>query len=221
MAQTGMVRRVRWRAGWLAVLVAGAALVGACSSGGGDDASPAPSDEGVTTTEARGDGDEDVDGADEGEEPTDAESEDEEANEQDEETFAETAPDDGRDEVLIDDLVVGHCIEEDVSFLFDAVATFTLLDCAQPHRAEKFFEFDVLDGPYPGEQVLGDLGDERCFGAAFSDYVGTSWDASSVYGSSFYPTSEAWDAGDRTISCFLHEEDPSTLITVSYRNSGR
>jgi hypothetical protein len=189
----------RWKA-----LVAAAVLVvlGAAGCTGDEEgSSPSASDEvaSTTTTEA--------------EEPDDVEAEPT--------TTTTTEPELAPGQVLLNDLVVGHCVDEDLGLLFRGVTALTLLDCAQPHRAELYFELDVPDGPYPGDSPLASLMEERCYGQGFTDYVGTPYDLSDVWARGYYPSPETWEDGDRTISCFAHEEDSSVQTTVSYRNSGR
>jgi hypothetical protein len=205
----------------LVVLIIGVAVALVVVGGGDDDEDAAPA---TTTTEEEPADEEpagdDAEGGDSVDDKGDA-AEDEPTEEEpaEEEPVEEFSADDG--DVFADQLVVGHCVEQDLGFLLTDSPQFTVVDCAQPHRAEVFHTFEVLDGPYPDQATWDQLIDDRCFGSAFSDYVGTGWDYSQVYGTSFWPAEVSWDAGDRTVTCFLHEQDTSVITTVSYRNSGR
>jgi hypothetical protein len=194
------------------LLVAAGGTVIALAGGGdddGEDAAPA-----TTSTTA------DEEAADDGADASDEEAEQGDGDAEDQDVLEDPGFD-GAATVRSTDLQVGHCIEEDLDFLVLGIGDLTLVDCATPHRAEVYHRFDAFDGPWPGDAAVDQMGVDACYGTAFSDYVGSSYAASSLYASYVIPTEQTWGQGDRTIMCFAHEEDPSVTSTVSVRNSGR
>jgi hypothetical protein len=87
--------------------------------------------------------------------------------------------------------------------------------CDAPHRLEVDA---VLQHPsprsigFPGAEALASFADDQCL-AQFSDYVGQSYEQSSLDITDIRPTEKSWNAGDRTVVCFVYDQDFSDLTS--------
>lgn len=81
-----------------------------------------------------------------------------------------------------------------------------IVPCSDPHDNEVYFEFDLADGDYPGEEAVLAQADERCY-TEFEGFVGIAWD-DSVYQYGFsYPSADTWNSlSDRTVQCMIYED---------------
>nr|WP_313904468.1 septum formation family protein [Streptomyces sp. 15-116A] len=89
--------------------------------------------------------------------------------------------------------------------------------CARAHDGEVFAVLTRPDGAYPGDDVLTDLADERCY-ALQDAYVMDSWalpDDVAVY--YLVPSRQSWRYGDREITCVFGKEDGRSKLTGSLR----
>jgi len=94
-----------------------------------------------------------------------------------------------------------------------------VVDCAGPHQHEVYAIVIDPDGPqasYPGDDVLGAVADDMCLGA-FTPTLGVDYRSSTFDFSTIKPDRGAWEAGERTIVCALHDGDfqPMTGAHVS------
>ena len=107
--------------------------------------------------------------------------------------------------------IMGECFD---SSTFSAgvpidPATITLRLCAGPHQHEVYAVLDYpgnRGAPYPGDETLAAYANDRCI-AAFSDYVGTPYQQSTLDYSTVQPTASTWSTGDRQVACVLHDAD--------------
>ena len=113
----------------------------------------------------------------------------------------------GEDRTIFE-LAVGDC------FLSDDepgdVANVRVVDCEQPHLYEVFalLEHDAgADEPFPGEDELQDFAD-ACRDD-FEEYVGTDYESSRWYITTFTPSEDTWAGGDREVICAIGNEDDS------------
>jgi hypothetical protein len=90
------------------------------------------------------------------------------------------------------------------------------IDCTKPHDAEVFAAFNVggadatANPPYPGESPIGSEVGNRCGPADQRAYAGQTASASLAVGY-FFPDQNAWDRGERQVTCYLHTRDGSKL----------
>ncbi len=78
---------------------------------------------------------------------------------------------------------------------------------------------DTTSGDYPGDTHFSDLANSQCTDAA-SSYIGTDFNSrDDIGGGFFYPTTDSWAGGDRTITCYLDRTDGQQL-TGSLHNIG-
>lgn len=117
----------------------------------------------------------------------------------------------------VGDLTVGDCIAVPDESEFGEVV---YVPCTQPHEAEVFLVSDHPGGPegYPGSAGFGSWTDSVCL-PAFAVYTGSAYDDQSLLEMGwFMPTEGGWDAGDRTVQCYLTRAD-GWPATVSYRGA--
>ncbi len=118
----------------------------------------------------------------------------------------------------VTDLQVGDCIDQPAT-------TGTVTDvqhhpCTDAHDAEVFTLItDSTSGDYPGQTHFETIANTQCFAAA-SAYLGTDFNArDDIGGGFFYPSTDSWSSGDRTVTCYLDRTDGGQL-TGSLRGIG-
>jgi len=106
------------------------------------------------------------------------------------------------------EFVVGDCIdnsEVDGEKFSDAV------DCSEPHDSEAFADITLPDGDYPGQPAIYEEAVTGCE-SAFYGFVGVLYNESTIGVTYYYPTSERWAAGDRTILCLAQDAADGEFI---------
>lgn len=89
----------------------------------------------------------------------------------------------------------------------DSVEQVQLVPCDEAHDYELFFSYSLVDGPYPGEDWIKQNWMRTCLDR-FEDFVGRSFDDSSLDLSAIYPTELTWDAQqDRQVLCSVKAAD--------------
>lgn len=117
--------------------------------------------------------------------------------------------------VAADELAVGDCINEPDGVEFTSISA---VACSEAHDYEAFHEFEASGGDaYPGDAAM-DVEAEKCL-EAFGSYVGVAYEVSSLDYLIFAPVAQAWEMGDRTVSCVLF--DPAAALTGSARGIAR
>ena len=101
----------------------------------------------------------------------------------------------------------------------DVATEVPVVPCSEPHDNEIYFEYQMTDDTFPGNQAAVEAGAERCL-EEFEPFVGTPYLDSELDLFPVTPTQQSWDEGDRTVYCVLYAVDLSKL-TGSMRNSGR
>lgn len=114
------------------------------------------------------------------------------------------------------DITVGDCFD-DVSD--GVVYEVPAVPCGEEHDNEVYYEFEVEEGPFPGEEFIDQLAGETCK-REFEAFVGLDWDNSELQVYPFTPTEGGWkDLGDRVIQCVIY--DPSGPVTGSLEGAAR
>jgi hypothetical protein len=115
-----------------------------------------------------------------------------------------------RDNQSVDDLSVGTCF--DVPTANSEVSTVTKHACTEAHDAEVFHNVEYTEGgSYPISLTLDNFVDGVCT-PQFGSYVGvSSADSTDCDYGYFDPTSDGWDGGDRTITCYVVRVDKAKL----------
>jgi hypothetical protein len=97
------------------------------------------------------------------------------------------------------------------------------VSCSEAHDGEVFAVTEHpagSDDPFPGDMPLSTYADEQCY-QRFPDFVGTSYEQSSLDFVYLFPTEDGWEEiDDRGIVCVLVTMDGSRL-TGSSAGSGR
>ncbi|MFD3695363.1 DUF4190 domain-containing protein [Streptomyces sp. NPDC058646] len=89
-----------------------------------------------------------------------------------------------------------------------------VVPCDQPHEGEAYAVFDLEDGAYPGPEKIASIAEERCSGAALTDYVGADANLEKLDSYYYHPRSDSWDLGDREVTCFLGDSTGTTTGSV-------
>ncbi len=114
-------------------------------------------------------------------------------------------------------LKVGDCMPAtDAS---GAVQDTDVVTCDTPHADEVYYEFELPDGDFPGDTAIETAAGENCV-PAFTDFVGLSYDESTLDFWYYSPTQESWEsANDRLVQCII--TDPAGDVTGSLAGAAR
>ncbi len=121
-------------------------------------------------------------------------------------------------------LAVGQCFDTD-SFTPDStldLSSARVVDCAQPHQQEVYavaVEPSDPGAPYPGDATFAAFADDSCL-AAFQPYTGIDYQTSRYDIANARPDATAWNHGDRTVVCALHDADFAELTGSAGATSG-
>jgi hypothetical protein len=114
-----------------------------------------------------------------------------------------------RNNVAADDLKVGDCFNIPNG---TTVKTVEKHPCTEGHNAEVIFVGEYTDGStYPISLSLDRFIESSC-APAFETYVKRAIDSQPELSVGyFHPTRDGWDAGDRTITCYISQPDESPM----------
>ncbi|MGW6911305.1 septum formation family protein [Streptomyces sp. NPDC054940] len=138
-------------------------------------------------------------------EPTDDEPTDDEPT--DDDTYTTEPVETPADIAYVDDLSVGDCVDET-----DSSSYVLVVPCDGQHDMQTLAVMELEDGyEYPGDDVVDEEAESLCY-EAYSD-VAENWtvaEEEDLMWDKVVPDSEGWEAGDRTVVCFLESlyEDP-------------
>ncbi|MEU2389339.1 septum formation family protein [Streptomyces sp. NPDC007369] len=121
----------------------------------------------------------------------------------------------------VEELRVGDCFNTEDDLTKDeteAAGSVRIVPCGQAHEGEVYAVSNLTGGPYPGEQKVTRMADEKCSDKALTDYVGAGAKLDGYSDYSYYPSADTWARGDREVTCFLG--DPKSPRTGSVRASG-
>jgi hypothetical protein len=114
-----------------------------------------------------------------------------------------------RNNVSADDLVVGQCF--DVPSRSEDISTVEKHECTEAHDAEVFHVAEMTGDSYPITLTFRNFVDTSCI-PAFATYVGRTFEAAEELDVGFfYPNSEGWDGGDRTVTCYIVRVDEAQM----------
>ncbi|MEX0953111.1 MAG: septum formation family protein [Nitriliruptoraceae bacterium] len=111
----------------------------------------------------------------------------------------------GEDEGNVFELTTGQCFD-DPEVVDGNVRDVPIIDCEQPHDNEVFALVELPGGDHPGTEVISDEAGTSCLDM-FPGYVGVDYDSSEYYASFITPSENSWQAGDRTVICYLYGLD--------------
>lgn len=128
----------------------------------------------------------------------------------------------GAGNLSVFDLQVGDCF--DAAFdpnAYTEISEVRAIPCGDPHVYEMYSVAEYPQGEAPSgpDEAYTPWEQENCLGT-FASYVGIAYDSSVYYISALVPTDDSWSQGDKTLMCFLHN-DEETAVTGSARGSGR
>jgi putative regulator of septum formation len=123
-----------------------------------------------------------------------------------------------KDNVAADDLKVGDCFNVPTA---TTVKTIEHHPCTESHTAEVFHVATYTDSAttYPISLRFDSFANDACT-PVFQTYVGADIDSrDDLSVGYFFPTSDGWAKGDRTITCYVAKADESAM-TTSVKGSG-
>ena len=113
-------------------------------------------------------------------------------------------------------LKVGDCFDDESG---TEVSELPLKPCSGPHAYETYYDFSLTGDEYPGMSAIDAEAEANC-GAAFEDFVGISYDESTLGYSYLTPTQRSWEeGGDRLVSCYVG--DPAGPVSGSLAGAAR
>lgn len=114
---------------------------------------------------------------------------------------------------------VGECVES-ISDLTGNISELPESDCTEEHEGEIFFLFEHEgdDDDFPGESALQDEAGEECTGDAFEDYMGVSYQETTIDIALISPSSQSWGQGDRETICVAAV--PGETVDESFEGNG-
>lgn len=122
---------------------------------------------------------------------------------------AEDVP--GSEIIYASDLEVGDCLPEGMGG--DEVFEVTIVPCEGPHVDEVYFEFNLPDGEFPGEDGLTEAAIRECE-PEFEDFADIAYEESELDYWWLTPTETSWAGGDRTMQCLIYSYDGTVTGTL-------
>ncbi|MCS5716347.1 septum formation family protein [Herbiconiux sp. CPCC 205716] len=108
----------------------------------------------------------------------------------------------------------GDCVDDTDD---ENVTELPVVDCAGPHDFEAFTSFEFDPGEYPGDDAVHSHAQEAC-AAAMGEFVGLSYDDSTLDVQYLTPTEDSWNGlDDRTVVCLVY--DPAGKLTGTVENA--
>lgn len=108
-----------------------------------------------------------------------------------------------------DDLAIGICFDVPTQ---SSVSTVTKHPCTEAHDAEVFHNVEYPNqDSYPISLTFRSFASDACT-PAFATYVGQAFeDNPDLDVGFFYPSSDSWGSGDRTVTCYAYRIDRAKL----------
>ncbi|WP_314647830.1 septum formation family protein [uncultured Microbacterium sp.] len=112
-------------------------------------------------------------------------------------------------------LKVGDCKMESPSGLIQDA---DVVPCAEPHDEEVYHEITMDDGDYSEDAI--NTASEECIGDAYTQFVGVSYDQSTLEVYPITPTKDTWEQlDDRLVQCVI--VDPAGQVEGSLKGAAR
>ncbi|MDH6182314.1 hypothetical protein M2152_002496 [Microbacteriaceae bacterium SG_E_30_P1] len=106
-------------------------------------------------------------------------------------------------------VTVGDCFNDE-SDSAEEIQSVPIVPCSEPHDNEIFYEFELPEGDFPGDEAISAEGEEGCL-QPFNDFVGINYEDSTLAYFALRPTEGSWAEGDRLIQCTVW--DPAGQVT--------
>lgn len=124
--------------------------------------------------------------------------------------------DDVDNDMLFVNLRVGDCYDEPSEYDPQGAWSILLIPCEEPHWYELYAKSDLgmshfpdaisTTAEFPGEEEVEVAANEVCY-EAFADYVGGSYEDSTLEYWYYLPTADSWAHGDRMARCVIGLEE--------------
>jgi len=92
-----------------------------------------------------------------------------------------------------------------------------LVDCDSPHTAEVYGNYFFSQTEFPGDDEVQSTADDQCYNQ-FADYVGNSYDDSSLDFWYYYPNQSGWDSGFGWTMCALVDYGGGDLVGSAWQS---
>jgi serine protease Do len=92
-----------------------------------------------------------------------------------------------------------------------------VVDCASPHEAEVYGNYFFSDTGFPGDDVVQTTADDQCYNQ-FADYVGNSYENSSLDFWYYYPNESGWNSGINWTMCALIDYGGGNLVGSAWQS---
>lgn len=124
------------------------------------------------------------------------------------------------DSVDVFSIRVGDCLNTSDLAGETAVESVPVVPCDEEHEDEVYYGFDTTStgSEFPGEEVLAAEADTTCI-AQFADFIGLSYEESTLEYWPMYPSDASWAGDDREILCMVY--DPAGLVTGTLAGAAR
>ncbi|MCJ7827370.1 MAG: septum formation family protein [Demequinaceae bacterium] len=120
------------------------------------------------------------------------------------------------------DLRPGDCFNLALTFETQEISRVPTVECSKEHTAEVFLVSDLVSTiPAYDEDTIFSQGIDKCLGA-FEGYVGVDYFdpmAADLDVFVVYPLKDAWDQGERGVTCAIIPLDPDGKLTGSQKNA--
>jgi Septum formation len=91
------------------------------------------------------------------------------------------------------------------------VTDVNVVPCDQPHDAEVIVNFDLPDGPFPGDENVTLEAESQCL-VHFESFVGIPFEESQYDLRFFRPNEDSWARSDRSVTCMVAPLGPEQLV---------
>jgi len=113
-------------------------------------------------------------------------------------------------------LELGDCFNDTVA---EQVSELPVVPCADPHDNEVYYEHEMPEGEFSGDEAISAAAEENCL-AQFESFVGIAYADSVFEYSALTPSAGGWeDYHDRLIQCIVF--DPSAQVQGSLQGVAR
>ncbi|WP_243225810.1 septum formation family protein [Microbacterium sp. CIAB417] len=120
--------------------------------------------------------------------------------------------------ISIFQLKLGDCLPADAMSGAEQTDA-DVVPCDEPHGYEVYHEFELADGEFPGSDAIQTEVEAQCL-PAFGEFVGLSYDESTLDITWYEPTESSWTEGnDRLVQCLIL--DPAGDVEGSLKGAAR
>lgn len=102
---------------------------------------------------------------------------------------------------------VGDCVN--TADMSGSVSEIPVVDCTEEHDSQVVGKFALEDGDFPGDDAISAEAEAGCLDL-FAEFIGITYEESSLSMNYLGPSEETWAVGDREVICFAISSEPVT-----------